>query len=238
MYGICMTIGLLLSSSLALFRAKVANTDVNSLIVIIACIVGCGLVGAKILFLLVSYNVRDLLSSLKHGDGAVFSNSGFVFYGGLIGGLLGAALSSNIAKAKLSTYYTAVVPCIPLGHAFGRIGCFFAGCCYGRATDGPLGICFHAAGIHEKVIPVQLIEAFLNLVLFSFLLFWIHKERDHFVPVLPLYLMSYSIIRFALEFLRGDEIRGFFLFFTTSQWISLFLFFICFMLSWRKHTHP
>ncbi len=226
MYGLCMATGLLLSSGLALWRARAEGGDVNSLLAIIACIVGCGIGGAKLLYLLVSCDPREVLRELARGDFTALANSGFVFYGGLIGGLLGALLGGRITGVSLRQYCAAVVPCVPLGHAFGRLGCFFAGCCYGRATDGPLGVHFPAAGIDEAVIPTQLIEAGLNLCLFLLLLRWA-DQSDRRATILPRYLMSYAIIRFLLEFLRGDEIRGFFAFLSVSQWISVALFLGC-----------
>lgn len=116
-------------------------------------------------------------------------------------------------------------PAIPLFHAFGRIGCFFAGCCWGVECEGglafPLSI---AAPNGVPLFPVQLLEAGCNALLFFFL----HKAagwlRENWL-LLPLYLACYGTVRFLLEFLRGDPSRGIWLL-STSQWLALAAIFV------------
>jgi phosphatidylglycerol:prolipoprotein diacylglycerol transferase len=114
---------------------------------------------------------------------------------------------------------------IPLGHAFGRLGCFFYGCCYGKPTDSFIGVLFppdSAAGyLGVKVIPTQLISSFFLFVLFFILLFLRKKKRFDGQIALS-YIILYSIFRFLIEFFRGDP-RGTFLHLSTSQFISLIL---------------
>ena len=102
-----------------------------------------------------------------------------------------------------------IVPCvITMAHGFGRLGCFFAGCCYGKPTDSFLGVTF--PGHTQAVHPTQLYEAaflFILFGVFSFLLFK-YNFRHNF----SLYLVCYGIFRFCIEFLRGDhrgELLGF-----------------------------
>jgi phosphatidylglycerol:prolipoprotein diacylglycerol transferase len=103
-------------------------------------------------------------------------------------------------------------PAVALGHFFGRIGCFFSGCCYGRECD-----CFIA--INNKY-PTQLFEAFCNLAIF----FILHKfnKREH-NPGLTflLYLIIYPAVRFTIEFFRGDDRGMFILGLSVGQIISL-----------------
>ena len=115
---------------------------------------------------------------------------------------------------------------IPYVHAFGRIGCFCAGCCYGIEYTGPLSVAGH--------FPVQLLEALL-LFAFAFVILGLvcKRSRNEFgmtgISLFLYYILYYSILRFFLEFLRGDEARGRVSFETgislsISQIISLILF--------------
>lgn len=149
--------------------------------------------------------------------GVVFG--GMVFYGGLIGGLLAAVIYCKVMKLDFMFYADIYTPTIPLFHAFGRIGCFFGGCCYGIECN--FGIMYN--GVER--FPVQIIECVCNFIL-AFLLFYLSRKKMKKGSVLALYLIIYPVIRFTLEFFRGDEIRGFLLGLSTSQWISVLLFVI------------
>jgi phosphatidylglycerol:prolipoprotein diacylglycerol transferase len=110
-------------------------------------------------------------------------------------------------------------------HAIGRIGCFCAGCCYGRAMDPPFGVYFRAdsvAPIGVALFPVQLLESVLNFILFIILFGYSRKPRAD-RQITGLYIACYGVIRFILEFFRGDGERGILWIFSTSQWISLAL---------------
>lgn len=145
-----------------------------------------------------------------------FINSGFVFYGGLFGMLLAVKLYIKyLKKYDLNKIYTMITPVIPLFHCFGRIGCFFAGCCYGRELIKPITI-FNV--IHITRVPTQLIEALFEGLLFVFIV--ILERKNKCIDLLKVYLLSYAMFRFIIEFFRGDEVRGIFIF-STSQWISL-----------------
>ena len=221
LYGVCMALGILISSSIAFFRVKRCGGDGNSLLIIAACAVGCGLAGAKMLYLFVSYGIRQALAQALSGDFAFLAEGGQVFYGGLIGGIAGGFLGARIAGEQPALYCDAIIPCLPLGHAFGRLGCFFAGCCGGLPYDGMLSVRFPGAA--QSIFPVQLLELLFNLLLFVGLSLYMRKKRPAY-RALYLYLLLYSVLRFALEFLRGDSIRGMAFGLSTSQWISLLLF--------------
>ncbi len=142
---------------------------------------------------------------------------GLIFYGGLLGGMLAVAWLGRRRKLPAGRFADYAITGVPLGHAFGRVGCFLNACCYGAPTSGPLG--FHAAGAHRH--PVQLYEATLNVLLYLALLRY-HGRRGRSGRVLALYLAGYGTIRFGLEFLRGDE-RAEWLGFVVAQEISLAL---------------
>lgn len=147
--------------------------------------------------------------------GVVFG--GMVFYGGLIGGLIAAKIYCKSMKLDFMLYADAYTPAIPLFHAFGRIGCFLGGCCYGMECE--FGILYN--GVVR--LPVQLIECVCNLIL-AFLLVYLGRKKLKKGSVLALYLIIYPVVRFTLEFFRGDEIRGFLFGISTSQWVSIALF--------------
>lgn len=158
-------------------------------------------------------------------DAAVFIFGGSVFYGGLIGGLIGGYLSIKYQKLDFGLTADCAAPSIALFHMFGRIGCFLGGCCYG--VEWEHGITFEH-GLMESAngvprVPVQLYEAGLELALFGLLSLllakgWL-KNR-----LLAVYLLIYSVGRFILEFWRGDEYRGFLFGLSTSQLISVGVF--------------
>lgn len=227
MYGVMALIGavllVLLSQFLAKKRGKVKGEDIFYMLLYAAIGV---LIGAKLLYLLVSVDVywlpdKDFAENMKYWL-AVLTSGGFVFYGGLIGGVIGGLRYAIHYKLPLSDAVEAIVPGIPLFHAFGRVGCFMSGCCYGIEYDGPLAVTFtNSLGAPNGVslLPVQLIEAVFNLVLCAVLVvLFLKKARTWLIS--GTYLVAYGIARFILEFFRGDIVRGKALGLTTSQWIS------------------
>lgn len=226
-YGLCMAMAMMVSFGVIFYRVRQERLDVNNLLIIFAFAFGFGLIGAKILYLFSSCDIRVVFQEMLLGDFSALIGGGLVFYGGLIAGAFGAVLGFRVAGAtkQMPRYVNAIVPCIPLGHAIGRLGCFFAGCCYGAPYEGPFAVTFPAIGLTHSVFPVQALEALLNVLLFVVLLIISIKKNKPFFT-LSLYLVSYALLRFALEFLRGDEIRGFASGLSTSQWISLALFLV------------
>ncbi len=198
------------------------------------------LIGAKGLYLLL--NLPGMISdlSLLTRDPALFASryitGGMIFYGGLFGGILGAYLCAKSYGDKLKDYYDAVLPAVALFAAFGRLGCFLTGCCYGVETDAAFGIEMNRSLIAPhgvKLVPVQLIECLFDLLLFV-LMIVITKRPKHSVEKnsvrfdpLCVYLILYAVFRFILEFFRGDAARGRLWVFSTSQWISLVVLIVC-----------
>ena len=152
---------------------------------------------------------------------------GMVFYGGLVGALVGVYVYSRFYKASFDIAMRLAVPVFPLAHFFMRLGCFAVGCCYG--IPHPMGIAFTqslGAPNNTPLIPVQLFEAFANLIIFAALWIYTKKER-HWLPVAALYAFLYATVRFFFEFLRGDMVRGTIFGFPTSQVISAVVILSC-----------
>ncbi len=223
MYGLCMATAMLLAVLLSCLRAKKRGKDVDRLLTIALAAIVCGIIGAKVLYVLVSFSWKELVEYIREDGFLSLMQAGLVFYGGLLGGVGGAFLGALFTRSRLSDYSDAIVPTLPLAHAIGRIGCFCAGCCYGKPTDSWIGMCFPYSSIPTtRVIPTQLIESGANLLLFAALLFFTRKRRYKFTALF-VYLIAYGVERFLIEFLRGDEIRGIYGGLSTSQWISLAL---------------
>ena len=133
-------------------------------------------------------------------------------------------LYSRIKGLKFLAYFDMLIPSVALAQGFGRIGCFLAGCCFGRETDSPLGIVFHESRYAPNgvsLVPTQLISSGLDFLHF-FILIWYAGRKKADGQIGGLYLILYSIGRFILEFYRGDLIRGNIGSLSTSQFISIF----------------
>jgi phosphatidylglycerol:prolipoprotein diacylglycerol transferase len=168
------------------------------------------LVGSKILMFFTEPEYRDHPLQLLSLD---FLRSGGVFYGGLIGAILTGYFLMRRYKLPWWKTADACAPGIAIGNFFGRQGCFAAGCCWGKPTTLPWGVKFTELGheitgvpIDSYLHPTQLYESFAMLIVFFFLL-WLHKHRRFSGQVILFYALLYSVIRFAIEFLRDDP-RG------------------------------
>lgn len=229
-YGLISIMGTITAGIVSFAAAKKRKVDMHNLIcTAIAAAVGV-FAGAHILYSLTRIeDVVYILGNYHHyGSFWDFARelfacmNGMVFYGGLYGGLLVGFIFAKIKKYPLEDMSDVFSVFVPLFHTFGRVGCFFAGCCYGVKSEFGIAGRVYATGMREnaKRLPIQLIEAVCVLALFlvMLMLFKKVKVRGRLIFV---YLMIYAVLRFALEFLRGDEIRGHFLMFSTSQWISI-----------------
>ena len=163
---------------------------------------------------------------------------GMVFYGGLIGGIIAGYIYCRCLKLDIPVYSDVLTPAIPLFHSFGRIGCFLGGCCYG--IESSWGFLYEHSLVPEADgvtrLPIQLIESAGDLFIVAVLI--ILSKRIHKTGLLfPIYLLMYGILRMTTEFFRGDEIRGFLLGISTSQWISAFVI-IAAIAALVKAVHP
>ena len=150
----------------------------------------------------------------KYGELRIDSQTGATFYGGLIGGaglflaiyfLVGARLFSK-TREHINKFWTVAdigAACIAIAHGFGRIGCLMAGCCHGARTDKWYGIYMKAVG--ARVVPIQLFEAIFLFALFALLFYRALKGKTY---NLPIYMGTYGVWRFFIEYAR-DDYRGF-----------------------------
>lgn len=227
MYGLCILIGAVLGVSLAMRRAKKTTIDPDDVLYSITYTAIGAILGGKLLYVITAWEHISTNLDFYFGSFAGFReffSYGFVFYGGLMGGLAVFIPYCIVRKLNLGEMINVIIPSVPLVHGIGRIGCFFAGCCYGMPMDPPWGVYFNSAMAPHGValFPVQLLEAALNVLLFLFLYNYAKKPRKP-GSVLGLYLICYAVERFLLEYLRYDEIRGFLFGISTSQFISLVL---------------
>lgn len=144
---------------------------------------------------------------------------GAVFYGGIIGGCVSLAIVCTIKKQPFFEYTDVFVSLLPLGHAIGRLGCYFNGCCYGCKYDGLGSVNYPIDGEIVRVFPTWFVEIFFCIILFIFFQF-ICKTKIRGKRT-AIYILSYSCYRFLIEFMRGDDIRGVWGLLSTSQIISI-----------------
>ena len=225
-YGVLLAAAYLFGLKLAMVRAKSRSLDQTRILDLGIYIIISALVGAKLLLLVTDFrtfadNPRELLS---------LARSGGVFYGGLILAVSVALWYIRRIGLPLWTTCDVFAPGIALGHVVGRLGCLFAGCCYGKPTSVPWAITFTdpfaAANVgtplNVPLHPTQLYEAGAEALILLVLLATEKRGRPFPGRTFWLYILLYSISRYVIEIYRGDP-RGTIGIFSTSQFISLLL---------------
>lgn len=177
--------------------------------------------GAKLLFYLTYPDSNNILAEVSFWTGG-----GFVFYGGFLGGILYLLIYKFLDKSLNLSIVWSMLPALSIGHGIGRIGCFLAGCCYGKPTDWFWSIHLHGSDRH----PTQLIEASGLLFLGAYLL----RSKTSKLTLLANYLLFYGGLRLFIEALRGDVVRGEWGLLTPSQWISLILILAGIVIKFKK----
>lgn len=224
LYGVCMALAFLVFAVITGWQGKKKGIAPEAVAVIAATALGMALLCGKLLYIAVTYPFSQILIWLRNGNLQFLEDGGIVFYGGLLGGILGAYLGSKIIRQPLAALEDVLVPYIPLGQALGRIGCTLAGCCYGIPYEGAGALHYRNSlfGLspEQGYFPVQPLEAILDVGICLYLLRYRRRQRRTY-DLIFMELCLYALIRFCLEFLRGDSIRGSLWIFTTSQWISL-----------------
>ena len=204
------------------FRLEKYQIEFTSFLkIVVLGVIGC-LLGSKLLFAVTQ--IPWLINHFTF-ENLIFliPNSGLVFYGGLFGVIFTLSFYSRKDTAFKEKLFQMTVPAFPLFHAFGRIGCLFAGCCYGKELDSPIVI---GNIIQFSEIPIPIFESVFEFVIFAILN--VIEKRNTKCDLLKVYLISYAIFRFINEFFRGDTVRGIFFGLSTSQWVSLAI--LCFYL--------
>lgn len=226
LYGVMILLGTVFSLLYLKLTQKHRDfPEADSELALIYCVIGAFL-GAKILWLATVWSefVSELpyLFSMPQAFVQKYLSGGFVFYGGLYGAFFAAWLYCVVCKLSYFELSRSLMPIVPLFHAFGRLGCFCMGCCYGCVSE-QFGIAFAHSEIAPNgvpLLPVQLIEAFAEFLLF-FVLMVLARKKGSGKRMLCVWLISYGILRFILEFFRADDYRGFLGILSLSQVISL-----------------
>lgn len=221
-YGACMAVGFLVCWTL--LEKLSGRKDLGNLVL---AMMFSGVLGSRI-----AYVIEHWSKEFAANPWAIVrvDQGGLMFYGGLILAMITFVAWCKVKKENLKELATLFITVVPLGHAFGRIGCFFYGCCYGRDSDAWCAVTFPAGSPswyeHNRqmvsVLPTQLFEAAALLVLFA-ALFYLYKKFKAYT--FSAYLVGYAIIRFSLEYLRGDP-RAVVGPFSISQTISILMLII------------
>lgn len=229
-YAICALIGMFAAFPLSIRLYKKLTGD--GLPLIFVCLSGAlgVFIGMHLLFGVTNVSRwNTLFTAADPGEffkrfHAIFGGS--VFYGGLLGGIAAGGISIKVQKIPADTATDCLAPAIAMFHGFARIGCFMGGCCYG--IEWKYGITFTDAVVESANgvprVPVQLFEAGFEFLLSAFLWILMLKVPKTQGKLLALYLLIYPVGRFMLEFLRGDEYRGYIFGLSTSQFISILVF--------------
>lgn len=218
-YGFMIALGILACILMATHRAKKYNLNPDAILDIAIWGVLIGFIGAKLLYVIVEFPtfIKDPLS--------ILGSEGFVVYGGIAAGVAAGVVYCKIKKYSFLEYFDLAVPSIAIAQGFGRIGCFLAGCCYGRETDAFFGVTFPEEALAPagvKLIPTQLISSAGDFLIVVILLLY-HKKAKHTGDVAAMYMLLYAVGRFMVEFLRNDD-RGALGILSTSQAISIVIF--------------
>ena len=217
-YGVMVAIGFALSTFFIYRRAPKFNIDKDRAVDITIVVLISGILGARLLYVLlnISFYIANPLEII------MLSKGGLVWYGGFITALLAMIIYIRIARLDFWSVVDLIAPYAALGQAFGRIGCFLNGCCYGMkvSPDFPIAVTFPCDS--DPRFPSQLVSSGLLFIIFVILLIW--QNRRRFIGEIALaYCILYSSKRFVMEFLRADNPK-ILLGLTISQIISVVIF--------------
>ncbi len=237
-YGLMLALGFLAGIWLAVGRAKRRGFDPDTVLDLCFYLIVGGILGARALYVMEYpfYYLANPLSILKIWEG------GLVFYGGLIGAAAVFVLFGRLRRLDLPALADVLTPSVILGQAIGRLGCFAAGCCHGLPTERWWGVTFTdpltLAPRDVAIHPTQLYFAAADLALFT-VLPAIDRRRRFAGQTLVAYLGLYAVVRFGLEFLRGDDRGVFFgLPLSPAQGISLVMLAAAAILWWCLARRP
>ena len=249
MYGLFSVIGLIFAGTLAVYLAKKHfGIPIEDVLLTFIAAGAAGYLGAHILFGITNiHNIIEAGKMINQTGLWEFIKtffvylSGMVFYGGFIGALIGIYVFASKYKylkgqeKNLIDLYAVV---FPLFHTFGRIGCFFGGCCYG--VESHFGFRTDTNTLNPSIngvtrLPIQLIEASCNLIIF-FIMLYLFKKGLFKNLLIYIYMIIYGTVRFIDEFFRGDTYRGFIFGISTSQFISILLIIFSIVMLLLEHS--
>lgn len=227
-YGVLLSVGFVGAIWTALRLGRREKFDTGRLLDFITWLILTGIVGAKVLMVVTEWpRYRD-------HPGELFSwttlQAAGVFYGGFIAAAFFGVWYSHAHRLPMLKVFDVFAPAVVLGQSVGRVGCFAAGCDYGKPTKTWLGVIFTNPVSHDltgvplgvRLYPTQVLESLATLAIFLVLI-WRYRHKTQDGQIFILYLTLYGVARFFLEFLRGDADRGFVFdhLFSTSQFIAL-----------------
>ena len=217
-YGMFVALGFMVGLWVAARRAPSEGFKPEQVTDLGVWLVISGMLGGKLFHILFFWD--EFIAGWR-AEGLRSLREGFVFYGGFILASLTAVVYARVKRLPLARLADVFAPSIALGHVFGRLGCFFNGCCYGKACARPWAVTFppphvmHGIPVH----PTQLYEVLGNLAIFAGLTaFYRHKRFDG--QIWWLYVLSYGALRFLVEFFRGDYEVYYLGIFTTAHLIA------------------
>ncbi|WP_072449240.1 prolipoprotein diacylglyceryl transferase [Blautia sp. Marseille-P3201T] len=227
-YGLMIALGILVCVFMGMYRARKHGYKDEAVLDIAIFGILSGFIGAKLLYVLVEFD-RFLENPMD-----VLGSEGFVVYGGIIVGALAGVIYCRVKKLPFWEYFDLLAPSIAVAQGFGRIGCFLAGCCYGRPTEAFWGVTFPEGSFAPAgvpLIPTQLISSVGDFTVAGILLLYSkHNKKAGNVGIL--YMVLYGIGRFLVECLRSDD-RGTVGILSTSQFISIAIILFAIVLFFR-----
>jgi phosphatidylglycerol---prolipoprotein diacylglyceryl transferase len=225
-YGALVALGFLAGIILAVKRAKKENISEDIVLDLSLYLLIAAILGARLFEVLVNFN------EYQHNLWRIFKiwEGGLTYYGGLITAVIVGIIFLKKRKLPIWKIGDLVAPSIALGQAIGRLGCFFAGCCYGKTSNLPWAVifrdqdCLAPTGI--PLHPTQLYSSAGDFIIFLILM-GLSKRKKFDGQIFWLYIIFYSIFRFVVEFFRDDP-RGPLMFniLTVSQLLGVILFII------------
>ena len=222
-YGVFIAMAFLSAIALALREARKEGEDANKILDLCFYMLVAAIVGSRILYVLINW------STFRHDPFEIVRiwQGGLVFYGGFIGALLTALWYMRRKGLPLLKTADIMAPSIAFGLFVGRIGCFFAGCCYGKTCDLPWAVIFtHPESLAPKGVPLHPTQLYssLNGLFIFFVLVGIRRIKGFEGQIFWTYVLLYGVTRSIIEHFRGDE-RGMFVegMFSTSQLIGLIM---------------
>jgi phosphatidylglycerol---prolipoprotein diacylglyceryl transferase len=238
-YGFLLAVGFISALWLIANLAERDGLPKNKIYDLGLYILASGLIGAKLLMVITDWND---FGSWRQAFSLDVLRSGGVYLGGFLIAVAVSVVLMSLWRLPWRKTADAFAPGIALGHAIGRLGCFSAGCCWGKPTTSWIGVRFTEKAheltdvpIGTSLVPTQLIEAASNVAILIVLL-WLRKRRVFDGQIIFAYGMMYAVTRFTVEFWRDDP-RGTVLGLSTSQFISVLMFPAALALSlfyWRR----
>ena len=242
-YGFFIVLGFLLCLYLIRKKTKAEGLNPDKMTDVAFWSLLFGLLGGRLLYVITLWRefAQAPLEIFR------FWNGGLVYFGGFITGILSFIYLCKRYEIPILRALDIATPSLAIAHSFGRLGCFAAGCCYGKPTDpshwyavifthpdtiAPTGIALHPTQLYDSV----------NALLLFLVLNWLYHRKKFDGQVILMYGMLYSIGRSVIETFRGDKVRGFLIqdVLSTSQFISIFIFLISvfFYFKFRRNAYP